>query len=74
MFEYEQDVVEELLKDDARFQGLFKEHTQLKAQVHEAAIGVHPLDDLSLGRLKRQKLLTKDKMAHMIQRYQSAHV
>ena len=48
MFEYEQDVVEELLKD-ARFQGLFEEHTQLKAQVHEAAIGVHPLDDLSLG-------------------------
>ena len=74
MFEYEQDVVEELLKDDARFLGLFKEHTQLKAQVHEAEIGVQPLDDLSLGRLKRQKLLAKDKMAHMIQRYQSAHV
>jgi uncharacterized protein YdcH (DUF465 family) len=74
MFEYEQDVVEELLKDDARFQGLFDEHTQLKAQVHEAEIGVHPLDDLSLGRLKRQKLLAKDKMAHMIQRYQALHV
>lgn len=74
MFEYEQDVVEELLRDDQRFQGLFREHGQLKAQIHEAAIGIHPRDDLSLGRLKRQKLLAKDRMAHMILRYQAQHV
>lgn len=73
MFEYEQDTVEELLKGDQRFQSLFREHADLKEQVHDAEIGVHPMDDLALVRLKRQKLLTKDKMAHMIQRYHTAH-
>ena len=73
MFEYEQDIVDELLKGDQRFQSLFREHAELKERVHEAEIGVHPLDDLSLVKLKRQKLLAKDKMAHMIQRYQAAH-
>lgn len=73
MFEYEQDIVAELLNDDQRFQTLFKEHAKLKEQVREAECGVHPLDDLTLVKLKRQKLLAKDKMAHMIQRYQAEH-
>lgn len=70
MFEYEQDAVQALLKANDRFQELYSQHSALKLQVHEAEIGVHPMDDLTLNRLKRQKLLAKDKMAHMIQRYQ----
>ncbi|MBH79726.1 MAG: hypothetical protein CMQ49_04345 [Gammaproteobacteria bacterium] len=38
-------------------------------QVREAEIGIHQLDDFALSRLKRRKLLAKDKMAHMMQRY-----
>ena len=73
MFEYEQDAVQALLKADDRFQELYSQHAALKIQVHEAEIGVHPMDDLTLNQLKRQKLLAKDKMAHMIQKYQRRH-
>jgi uncharacterized protein YdcH (DUF465 family) len=73
MFEYDQDIVKELLNANDRFQQLYQQHSDLKTQVHEAEIGIHPLDDLSLVRLKRQKLLAKDKMAHMIQDYQREH-
>ena len=73
MFEYEEDIVKELLEASERFQQLYQQHADLKVQVREAEIGIHPLDDLSLSKLKRQKLLAKDKMAHMIQRYQWEH-
>jgi len=73
MFEYEEDIVKELLGANERFQQLHQQHAELKTQVREAETGVHPLDDLSLTRLKRQKLLAKDKMAHMIQRHQRQH-
>ena len=73
MFEYDQDIVKELLDANDRFQQLYQQHSDLKLQVREAEIGIHPLDDLSLVRLKRQKLLAKDKMAHMIQDYQREH-
>lgn len=73
MFEYDQDIVKELLDANGRFQQLYEQHAELKTQVHDAEIGVQPLDDLALNRLKRQKLLAKDKMAHMIQNYQREH-
>lgn len=73
MFEYEEDIVKELLDTSDRFQQLYQQHAELKSQVHEAEIGIHPLDHFSLSKLKRQKLLAKDKMAHMIQRYNMEH-
>jgi len=73
MFEYDQDIVKELLDANDRFQQLYQQHSDLKLQVREAEKGVHPVDDLALNRLKRQKLLAKDKMAHMIQHYQREH-
>jgi uncharacterized protein YdcH (DUF465 family) len=73
MFEYDQDIVKELLDANDRFQTLYQQHSYLKTQVREAETGIHPLDDLALRRLKRQKLLAKDKMAHMIQHYQREH-
>ncbi len=73
MFEYDQDIVKELLDANERFQHLYQQHSALKTQVREAEIGLHPLDDLTLNRLKRRKLLAKDKMAHMIQQRQREH-
>ena len=73
MFEYDQDIVEVLLNDNEQFQILYKQHNTLKAKVRDAEIGVLPLDDLSLGTMKKEKLLAKDKMAAMIEQYRREH-
>ena len=73
MFEYDQDIVEVLLNDNEQFQALYKEHHSLKAKVRDAEIGVLPLDALSLGTMKKEKLLAKDKMAAMIEQYRREH-
>ena len=73
MFEYDQDIVEVLLNDNARFQALYREHNALKEKVRDAEIGVLPLDALSLGTMKKEKLLAKDKMAAMIEQYRREH-
>ncbi len=73
VFEFDQDIVEELLGGDERFQELYRQHATLKTRVREAEIGIHPLDDLAMNILKRQKLLAKDRMAHIIQHYQREH-
>ncbi|MDD9984088.1 MAG: YdcH family protein [Gammaproteobacteria bacterium] len=73
MFEYDQDIVEVLLNDNAQFQALYKEHNALKEKVRDAEIGVLPLDALSLGTMKKEKLLAKDKMAAMIEQYRREH-
>ena len=73
MFEYDQDIVEVLLNDNEQFQALYKEHNALKEKVRDAEIGVLPLDALSLGTMKKEKLLAKDKMAAMIEQYRREH-
>lgn len=74
MFEYDQEIVEILLKDNEQFQVLYKEHDELKTKVRDAEAGVLPLDDFSLGTMKKEKLLAKDKMAAMIEQYRREHV
>lgn len=73
MFEYEQDIVEELRNTNKRFEELFEEHHRLKKKVRDAELGVLPLDDFSVERMKKQKLLAKDRMAAMIARYKREH-
>ncbi len=73
MFEYDQDIVEVLLNDNEQFQALYQEHNALKAKVRDAETGVVPLDALSLGTMKKEKLLAKDKMAAMIEQYRREH-
>ena len=69
MFEYDQDIVDTLLASNDEFQALFKQHDELKQQVRDAELGVHPVDDLTLGHMKKEKLLAKDKMAALITEY-----
>lgn len=71
MFEHEQDVVQELLSDNDEFRRLFEKHQDLHKQVHEAEIGAAPMDDLSLVRLKKEKLLAKDRMARILSTHQA---
>jgi len=73
MFEYDQEIVEVLLNDNEQFQALYKEHNALKEKVRDAELGVLPLDALSLGTMKKEKLLAKDKMAAMIELYRREH-
>ena len=69
MFEYDQDIVEILLNENEQFQALYKEHNALKEKVRDAEFGVLPIDAFSLGTMKKEKLLAKDKMAAMIEQY-----
>jgi len=73
MFEYDQDIVEVLLNDNEQFQALYREHNTLKEKVRDAEHGVLPLDALSLGTMKKEKLLAKDKMAALIEQYRREH-
>ena len=73
MFEYDQDIVQRLLNDNHNFQALYKKHTELKAKVRDAEIGVLPVDDLTLGTMKKEKLLAKDQMAEMIEDFRRQH-
>ena len=73
MFEYDQDIVEVLLNDNEQFQALYQEHNALKEKVRDAELGVLPLDALSLGTMKKEKLLAKDKMAAIIEQYRREH-
>ena len=73
MFEYDQHIVQALLEEDSDFQELYKHHGELKKKVRDAELGVLPLDDYTLGTMKKQKLLAKDRMAAMIERYRREH-
>ena len=74
MFEYDQDIVQHLLTDNQNFQELHKRHTELKEKVRNAELGVLPIDDFTLGAMKKEKLLAKDKMAIMIEDYRKHNV
>ena len=67
MFEYDQDIVNTLLEDNQAFKELHEQHHVLKEKVRDAELGVLPLDDFTLGTMKKEKLLAKDKMAAMIE-------
>jgi uncharacterized protein YdcH (DUF465 family) len=73
MFEYDQAIVDTLLHDNQRFQELYNQHHELKEKVKDAEFGVVALDDSSLGTMKREKLLAKDRMAAMIEEYRREH-
>lgn len=66
MFENQQrDDVEALMEADAEFRRLYQKHKQLDSKVHDASIGALPIDDSALSRMKREKLLAKDKLERM---------
>ena len=73
MFEYDQAIVQALLSDSEDFQDLYKKHHDLKEKVRNAELGILPLDDLTLGTMKKEKLWAKDRMAAMINDYRREH-
>jgi uncharacterized protein YdcH (DUF465 family) len=66
MFENKQrDDVEALMKADAEFRRLYQHHRELKSKVHDAGIGVLPMDDLTLAGMKKEKLYAKERLQRM---------
>ena len=66
MFEGQtQNDVDALLKSDAEFRQLYQRHKELDKQVLDAELGVAPLDDTSLVRMKKEKLFAKDRLTRL---------
>ena len=66
MFENQQrDDVEALMKADAEFRRLYQHHRELDSKVHDAEIGVLPIDDATLAGMKREKLYAKERLQQM---------
>lgn len=73
MFEYDQQIVNSLLAQNKDFKRLYDKHDSLNQKVDEANSGSVALDDFSLEKLKKEKLLLKDRMAQMIEEYRRSH-
>jgi len=73
MFENHQQEVETLMQSDAEFRSLYMRHRELDKQVLDAELGVLPLDDMTLVKLKKEKLWAKDRLHHMFERAAVPH-
>ena len=66
MFERQRQAdVEALLRDNSEFRQLYHRHQELDKQVLDAELGVLPLDDTTLARMKKEKLFAKDRLTRM---------
>ena len=73
MFEHDQHIVNTLLSENNDFKRLYDKHDMLKQRVNEVNAGVVPMDGFSLEKIKKEKLMLKDRMAHMIEDYRQTH-
>ena len=62
--------LEAMMKTSPEFRQLYYRHQELDKQVLDAELGVLPLDDTTLGQMKREKLAAKDRLIRM---YDSTH-
>jgi uncharacterized protein YdcH (DUF465 family) len=65
--------IEALMKSDSEFRQLFRRHQELDKQVLDAELGVLPLDDTTLNRMKKEKLFAKDRLTRMFAARQRVH-
>lgn len=66
MFEHRQDEMHQHLKENDEFRRLYNRHQQLEKRVLAAETGTAPMEDLALNQLKKEKLLTKDRLARLM--------
>lgn len=69
MFEYDEEIVEALLKENVDFKRLYDKYIKLKQDVGSANAGDAPIDDMELEKMKKEKLFLKDQMAKIIEDY-----
>jgi uncharacterized protein YdcH (DUF465 family) len=69
MFEGQpQSELDALIKNDPEFRQLYRRHRELDEQVLSAELGVLPLDDTTLVRMKKEKLNAKDRLTRIFDR------
>ena len=59
--------IEALLESDGEFRQLFRRHQELDKQVLDAELGVLPLDDITLVKMKKEKLHAKDRLTRILE-------
>ncbi len=52
---------------DPEFRILHDQHRKLNKKCMDAELGVLPVDDVTLGRMKREKLLAKQRLQRMLE-------
>jgi uncharacterized protein YdcH (DUF465 family) len=68
MFEDQSETaVAALLESDQEFRKLFRRHQELDKKVLDAELGTLPLDDVTLVKMKKEKLLAKDRLMRMLE-------
>lgn len=60
--------IDALIKTDPEFKQLYQRHRTLDKKVADAEIGVLPIDDVTLGQMKREKLHAKEKLLKIFAR------
>ncbi len=69
MFEFEKEIVQDLLKVNDNFRRMYNKHNQLNRKVDNANQRAETIDEFSLETLKKEKLLLKDRMAALIENH-----
>ena len=54
-----------IIKTNPEFKTLYQRHKELDKQVLDAELGVLAVDDLTLSKMKREKLAAKDRLTSM---------
>ena len=66
MFEEQpQPEIDALIKANPEFKQLYHRHQVLDKKVMDAELGVLPIDDVTLGQMKREKLAAKDRLVRL---------
>ena len=63
--EQPQPEIDALIKANPEFKQLYQRHQVLDKKVMDAELGVLPIDDLTLGQMKREKLAAKDRLVRL---------
>ena len=69
MFEFDEKIVENLLKESVAFKRLYDKYIILKRDVVSANSGNSSISDMKLEEMKKEKLFIKDQMAQFIEDY-----
>ena len=65
--------VEAMIEGNPEFRQLYQRHKELDKKVLDAELGVLPLDDTTLVKMKKEKLFAKDRLMRMFEAEQHAH-
>ncbi|MFK3647132.1 YdcH family protein [Lysobacter enzymogenes] len=63
--ERSQPEIDALIKSNPEFKQLYQRHKDLDKKVMDAELGVLPIDDTTLGQMKREKLAAKDRLVQL---------